>query len=161
MKLTQSIFHRDFIELSSDEEDFKEEPLRDVENEVFITFSYQKNNEESQYRSRKNKRRWRRKPFAWQEYKRELNEHRSERKCRNQEDDHYLGNNLENIKRYTCLCWEDYVCEERKHCLNKFKVLYGTTTSFFEYQSPIFQQADNFMATNVRHGTYGIFQRCI
>ena len=55
MEFTQRIFDQDVTELDSNEEDFKEETIKDVENEVFITFSYQKNNEESQYHSRKGK----------------------------------------------------------------------------------------------------------
>ena len=160
MELTRNIFHRDFIELSSDEEDFKEEPLKDVENEIFISFSDQKKHEESHYHSRKRKRR-NRKSIVLHECKKKLNDYRNERKCRNQEDDHYLGKNSENINRYTCLCWDDYVCTERKICLKSYKFVYRSRIRFYEYQSPIFQQTDNFISTSVRHGTYNTFQRCI
>ena len=39
MELTQSICHRDFIELGSDEKNFKEEPLSEAENKILVTFS--------------------------------------------------------------------------------------------------------------------------
>ena len=154
MEFTQRVFDQDVTELDTNEEDFKEETIKDVENEVFITFSYQKNNEESQYHSRKGKN-------GVRPPKRKLDEHENEREYRNQEDDHYLGKNSENINRYTSLCWEDYICKQRQFSLRKSKFLYHARVSFYEYWSPIFQHTDDFIATSVRHGTYNIFQRCI